>query len=47
MKQWIIENPEEGEEMVKRGKRYIEENLTWDEVVRKVEGVYEECIHNV
>ena len=40
-------NPEEGKEMVKRGKKYSMENLTWDKVVRKVEGVYEGCIHNV
>ena len=39
---YVIENPEEGEEMVKRGKRYIMENLTWDEVVEKVLKIYSE-----
>lgn len=43
---WVIENPEEGEEMVERGKWYIEENLTWDKVVRRVEEVYEDCIES-
>jgi glycosyltransferase involved in cell wall biosynthesis len=38
---WVIENPEEGNEMVERGKKYIMENLTWDKVVRRVEEVYE------
>ena len=37
----IIENPEEGKEMVERGRKYIMENLTWDKVVRNVEEVYE------
>lgn len=41
---WIIENPEEGTEMAKIGRKYIEENLAWDKVVKKVEGVYEECL---
>ena len=36
-----IENPEEGEKMVKKGKKYIEENLSWDKVVKEVEKVYE------
>lgn len=40
----ILENPEEGKEMVERGKRYIMENLTWDKVVRRVEEVYKEAI---
>jgi glycosyltransferase involved in cell wall biosynthesis len=43
----VIENPEEGKEMVERGKKYIGENLTWDKVVRRVEVVYEDCIHHI
>jgi len=38
----VIENPEEGKEMVERGKKYIMENLTWDKVVGKVEEVYKD-----
>ena len=38
----VIENPEEGKEMVERGKKYIMENLTWDNVVGKVEEVYKD-----
>ncbi|MGB3345739.1 MAG: glycosyltransferase family 4 protein [Candidatus Humimicrobiia bacterium] len=41
---YLLKNPEEGTKMVKRGKRYVEENLTWDKVVKKVEEVYESCI---
>jgi glycosyltransferase involved in cell wall biosynthesis len=44
---WVIENPEEGKEMAESGKKYIEENLTWDKVVKRVEEVYEDCIHHV
>jgi glycosyltransferase involved in cell wall biosynthesis len=36
----VIENPENGKEMVERGKKYIEENLTWDKVIKEVEEVY-------
>lgn len=36
----IIENPEEGKEKAERGKKYIEEKLMWDKVVRRVEEVY-------
>jgi len=43
---WVIENPERGKEMVKRGKRDIEENFTWDKVMERVEELYEDCIHH-
>ena len=36
----VIENPEEGKEQVKRGKKYIRENLAWVAVVKRVEEVY-------
>ncbi len=39
-----LENPEEGKEMVNRGKKYIYENLTWNMVVEKVEGIYHEVL---
>lgn len=38
---YLLENPEEETNMVKRGKRYIEENLTWDKVIMKFDEVYE------
>lgn len=44
---YLLENPMEGEKMVRRGKEYIYKNLIWDKVVKKVERVYEDCIHNV
>ncbi|KAF5430839.1 Glycosyltransferase involved in cell wall bisynthesis, partial [Candidatus Methanophagaceae archaeon] len=36
----VIENPEEGMNQVKKGKKYIMENLTWAAVVKRVEKVY-------
>lgn len=39
----IIQNPEEGKMMSKRGENYIKENLTWNNVVRKIEKIYEDC----
>ena len=40
----VIKNPEEGKEMVERGKRFIFENLPWDVVIRNVEQLYEKTI---
>lgn len=42
----ILENPDRGKEMVAWGQKYIKENLTWDNVVGKVVGLYEDCIYN-
>jgi len=42
----LLQRPELGQQMVERGKKYILKNLAWDKVVRKVEKVYEDCIHN-
>ena len=40
----VIENPEDGAEMVKKGKRFIFENLSWDVVIRNVEPLSEKTI---
>ena len=40
----VIENPEQGKKMAKRGKEYIEENLRWEMVARRVEEVYASCL---
>lgn len=40
----VIENPEEGKVMQEKGEKYIEENLSWGNVIKKVERVYEEAI---
>ncbi|AGK60068.1 Glycosyltransferase [Archaeoglobus sulfaticallidus PM70-1] len=40
----LLEKPEIGEKMVKKGKRYIVENLAWNKVAKKMEKVYESCI---
>jgi len=36
----------EMQEMVKKGRQYIEENLQWSTVTRRVEEVYENCIRD-
>jgi glycosyltransferase involved in cell wall biosynthesis len=41
MMMWLLENPEEAKEMVKKGKKFIEENFAWDKVVTKMEKIYE------
>ncbi len=42
----VIENSDEGVKMVERGKRYIEENLSWDKVAAKAEELYGDCLHH-
>ena len=37
---WVIKNPEEGKRKVERGKKYIEENLSWRDIVEKIERIY-------
>lgn len=39
-----LENPEEGKEMVERGKKYIHQNLTWETAVDKMEAVYHQAL---
>ena len=41
---FTLENPEEGKEMVERGKRYITENFTWDKVIGKIEDIYSKIV---
>jgi hypothetical protein len=33
--------------MVEAGRRYIEEHLTWESVVKQVEEMYEGCVRHV
>lgn len=40
---YVLKNPEEGEEMIGRGKKYINDTLTWDNVVEKVLKIYSEA----
>lgn len=40
----ILNNKEEREYMVRRGKDYILKNLVWDKIAEKVEKTYENCI---
>jgi glycosyltransferase involved in cell wall biosynthesis len=40
---YVIKNPEEGEEKIGRGKKYINDTLTWDNVVEKVLKIYSEA----
>jgi len=42
-----LESPDVNRRMVEAGRRYIEENLAWESVVRQVEEMYEGCIRHV
>ena len=39
----LIQDSNESREMVRRGKRYIEQNLAWNLITQKIEGLYEEA----
>ncbi len=43
---FALENPDANRRRVKAGRRYIEENLAWDSVVKQVEEMYEGCIRH-
>lgn len=43
---YVLTNPEENKKMVESGKKHIEGHLTWENVVKQVEKLYEDCIHN-
>ena len=38
-----LEHPDINKRMVEAGRRYIEEHLTWESVVKQVEEMYESC----
>jgi glycosyltransferase involved in cell wall biosynthesis len=42
-----LEHPDVNRRMVEAGRRYIEEHLTWESVVKQVEAMYEGCIRHV
>ena len=44
---YVIENPYDGKKLVDAGREYIEENIAWNNVVKQMEEVYENCIHHV
>jgi len=43
---YVLENPDDVKERTRRGKEFIIDNLRWDNVVTKVEKVYENCIRD-
>lgn len=43
----LIRNPDVGANMVNNGKMYITNNLSYDIAIKSLEGIYEDCIHNV
>jgi len=47
MIRFALEHPDVNERMVEAGRRYIEEHLAWESVVKQVEEMYENCIHHV
>ena len=42
---FALEHPDVNKRMVEAGRRYIEEHLAWESVVKRVEEVYEESIN--
>jgi glycosyltransferase involved in cell wall biosynthesis len=42
-----LEHPDVNRRMVEAGRRYIEENLAWESVVKQVEEMYEGCVRHV
>jgi glycosyltransferase involved in cell wall biosynthesis len=42
-----LEHPDVNRRMVEAGRRYIEEHLAWESVVKQVEAMYEGCVHYV
>lgn len=43
----LLENPHEGELMVRRGNQFIRQHLSWSIIAQKVDAIYEDCIRNV
>jgi glycosyltransferase involved in cell wall biosynthesis len=41
---YVFNNPDEAKKKVLQGQKYIYNNLTWDNIVTKVEEVYKDCI---
>ena len=41
----ILENPDIGSKFVENGNKYITNNLTWPLICKKIETLYENCIH--
>lgn len=37
---YIIENPKDAEKVTEQGKKFIESNLSWDQVIEKIEHIY-------
>lgn len=44
---YALEHPDANRKMVGAGRRYIEENLAWERVVKQVEEMYEGCVRHV
>ena len=43
----IIKNNEDALKKVEKGKKFIQENLRWEFVIKRVENIYENCIRNL
>ena len=43
---FALEHPDVNTRMVEAGRRYIEEHLTWESVVKQVEEMYAGCIYH-
>jgi len=47
MLKYTLEHPDANKRVVEAGKRYIEEHLAWESVVKQVEEMYEGCIRHI
>jgi len=43
----IIKDNEDALKKVEKGKKFIQENLRWEFVIKRVENIYEDCIRNL
>ena len=44
---FALEHPDVNKRMVEAGRRYVEERLAWESVVKRVEAMYEDCVRHV
>ena len=44
---FALEHPDVNKRMVEAGRRYIEEHLAWESVVKQAEEMYEDCVRHI
>lgn len=43
---YLLENPEKGQELVRVGQNYIPDNLSWENIIEKIETIYNSILTN-